>query len=401
MSPGFTAAWSPGAPARQPAGQTPTLACEWSGTLDLSQEDAAVVELLIDQRPELGVFLSKAWLSGFFAEPPAGFAPSLLKFRDAGAFLGIVPLAIRSTFSHTRVMLLGGGAGSHRTDLLTCRGYEAACADAFISWLATSFARRGFILELRNVPGESPLWGAVDRARVERGVRLVAQPDEIHALPYLDLTEAFLAKAASLRESHALQKHRRSLEQRGDFRVDLLDHEAEVLSTFDSLVRFLHLRWRGSRDEPAVDHPRLLRFHRHVLPRLLAEGRLRMLRLSCDMRTVGVFYGLGTAQWWGCYFADYDREWAGPIPLGQILVASAIQVAAEQGVRRFDFLKGLDRVKPLWPVRDRVSLDARVYSPASGAQFTRALRATRQAASALVKSARNIPRIYDRSEPLG
>ena len=391
MSPGFTAAWSFAAPASQPARQTTALALEWTGTLDFSQEDAAVVELLIEERPELGVFLSKAWLSGFFAEPTDGFEPSLLKFREAGALRGVIPLAIRSTFSHTRVVLLGGGTGSDRTDLLACRGYEAACADTFISWLTSSFSRRGFILELRNVPGESPLWRAVHRACVERGVRLITQPDEIHALPYLDLTEAFMANAAAPREPHSLQKLQRRLEERGHLRVDLLDDEAEMLSAFDSLVRFLHVRWRGFGEESVLDHPRVHRFHRHVLPRLLAEGRLRMLRLSCDMRTIGVFYGLGTAQWWGCYLAGYDRGWAGGLQLGQIVIASAIEVAAEQGVRRFDFLKGVEGAKDLWPLRDRVSVDAQIYSAASGAQFTRALRATWQAASALVKSACNVP----------
>jgi CelD/BcsL family acetyltransferase involved in cellulose biosynthesis len=390
MSPGFTAAWSLAAPASQPARQTTALAFEWTGALDFSPEDAAVVELLINQRPEVGVFLSQAWLSGFFAEPPSGYEPSLLTFRDAGVLRGFIPLAIRSTFSHTRVMLLGGEAGSDRTDLLACRGYEAACADTFIGWLAASFGRRGFILELRNVPGESPLWSAVHRSCIERGARLIAQPDAIHALPYLDLTEAFMANAASPRESHVLQK-RRPLEKRGHLTIDLLDDEAEVLSAFDSLVRFLHLRWRGCGEESGAGHPRMQRFHRHVLPRLLAEGRLRMLRLSCDTRTIGVFYGVGAAHWWGGYLAGYDREWAGEIQLGQIVIASAIEFAAEQGAGKFDFLNGLEGVRAPWTVRDRVSVDAQIYSAGSGAQFTRALHATRQAASALVKSACNIP----------
>lgn len=391
MSPGFTSAWLSAAPAREPARQTTALTLEWTSSLDFSPEDAAVVEVLINERPELGVFLSKAWLSGFFADPPDGFDVSLLKFREADALLGLIALAIQSTFSHTRVVLLGGGAGSDRTDLLACRGSEAACADAFICWLASSFSRRGFVLELRNVPGESPLWRAVQRACVERGVRLITQPEEVHALPYLDLREPALSHPASAHGSHALQKHRHTLEQRGLLKVELLDDEADVLLAFESLVRFLHPRWPAHEQEFALRHPRVQRFHRCVLPRLLAEHRLRMLRLTCDMRTIGVFYGLGAAEWWGCYLAGHDREWAGGMPLREILIASAIEVAAQQGVRKFDFLKGLAGVRDLWPVRDRVSVDAQIFSAALGAQFTRTWRATRQAAWALVDSVRNIP----------
>jgi CelD/BcsL family acetyltransferase involved in cellulose biosynthesis len=395
MSPGLTAAWSITGPSHQTPLQTTGLSVEWSRNLDLSQDDAASLEALIDSRPESGVFISRAWLSGFFDEPPDGFEPSLLAFREEGILRGVIPLATRSTFSHTRVTLLGGGAGSDRTDLLACRGYEAACADAFLSWLASSFGPRGFILQLRDVPAESPIWSAVHRAMRDRGTRLVGQPHELHALPHLDLRERYSGNPAFARESHSLQKHRRWLERRGVLRIDLLDDEAEVLSAFDSLVRFLHVRWQAPGNHgSALDDVRMERFHRHVLPRLLAEGRLRMLRLSSDMRTIAVFYGIGTSRWWGYYLAGYDREWAGRIHLGRLTIAAAIDVAAERGIDTFDFLKGAEPVKYLWPVRDSITVDADIYSASSGAQFTRAMQATRQAAAAFAKSARNIPATY-------
>jgi CelD/BcsL family acetyltransferase involved in cellulose biosynthesis len=132
------------------------------------------------------------------------------------------------------------------------------------------------------------------------------------------------------------------------------------------------------------------RFHRRVIPLLLGDGRLRMIRLSTDMRTIAVFYGFASSGWWGYYLAGYDREWAGRIHLGQITLATAINLATREGATEFDFLKGAERVKYLWPVRERSSLDADVYSENSGSQFTRAAWATREAASALVKSARNL-----------
>jgi CelD/BcsL family acetyltransferase involved in cellulose biosynthesis len=394
VSPGLTAAWSSAAPRGAPV-LTPTAGLDVESTcnLDFSPEDAARLEGLIEDRPQVGVFLSKAWLSGLFAEPPDGFEPSLLMFREGRTLRGVAPLAIRRTFSHTRVALLGGGAGSDRIDLLAGRGFEAICADALLSWLAASFGPRGFILDLRDVPGESPLWSAVHRAGVERGPRLVVQPQEIHPVPYLDLAEprgGLAGDGSFARTSNSLEKHRRWLERRGHLRVDLLEDTAEVLSAFDALVRLLHVRWRGQAEESALDNPRLQRFHRHVLPRLLAEGRLRMFRLSADMRTIAVFYGLAAGRWWGYYLAGYDREWAGRIHLGRIVLATGIDLAAQQGADEFDFLKGAERVKYLWPVRERVTVDAEIYSANAGAQFVRALHASRQVAAALAKSARNM-----------
>jgi len=115
-----------------------------------------------------------------------------------------------------------------------------------------------------------------------------------------------------------------------------------------------------------------------------------MIRLSADARTIAVFYGLASGRWWGYYLAGYDREWAGRIHLGQIALATAIEFASKEGATEFDFLKGADRVKYLWPVRERATLDADVYSEGSGAQFKRVTRATRDAAAALAKSGRDL-----------
>ena len=103
-----------------------------------------------------------------------------------------------------------------------------------------------------------------------------------------------------------------------------------------------------------------------------------------------MFYGLAAARWWGYYLAGYDREWGGRIPLGKITLAIAIELALREGAHEFDFLKGAERMKYTWPVRDRATLDADVFSARTGAQLMRATRATRDVAAALAKSARDL-----------
>ena len=41
----------------------------------------------------------------------------------------------------------------------------------------------GRVLELRDVPGYSPLWGAINRAGIERNLRLALEPAQTHTLP--------------------------------------------------------------------------------------------------------------------------------------------------------------------------------------------------------------------------
>jgi CelD/BcsL family acetyltransferase involved in cellulose biosynthesis len=357
--------------------------------LGLLPEDADALDALIESRPNVGVFLTRAWLSGYFAEPPLGCEPSILLFRDGNGLRGAAPLAIRHTRADVRVSLLGGGMGSDRVDLLATRGFEAACADALVSWFGEQYPGRAVIFELRDVPAESSLWGAIHRANAE-GKRLLAlQPRDIYTLPYLDLGEP-ASRQPSGATVKSLDKHRRWLEKRGRLRIETLQDPVELPGAFDALTQFLHLRWRGLGDGSALDRPRMRRFHRHVMPLLLRDGQLRMIRLSSDMRTIGVYYGLAVGRWRGYYLAGYDREWAGRIHLGQITIAAAIDAACREGAAEFDFLKGVERVKYLWPVRERASMDADAYSEHASSQFSRAARAAGEAASALVKSARGI-----------
>jgi CelD/BcsL family acetyltransferase involved in cellulose biosynthesis len=364
------------------ASATP-IGVELRADLELPAPDAAALDALIDAQPAVGVFLSRAWLSGFFAEPPAGVEPRLLVLRDGSALRGATAIGVQQGRTHVRVTLLGGHLGSDRVDLLAARGFETACADAVLDWLARSFGRRGFLLELRDVPAASPLWGAIHRAAGSGTGSIVLQPREVQVLPYLDL-ENKRAQAAGPSQ-RSVDKHRRWLERRGRIRLEILLDPYEVLWGFDSLVRFLEARWKDSAGGSALDSPRVQRFHRFVLPRLLQDGRLRMVRLSADMRTVAIFYGLAAGRWWGYYLAGYDREWAGRIHLGRLLLASAIDLAEQQRALEFDFLKGTEPVKYLWPVRERITLDADLYSTGPGPQFVRAGRATREAAAALLK----------------
>jgi CelD/BcsL family acetyltransferase involved in cellulose biosynthesis len=357
------------------------LTVETRTDLALPPDDADALDELIASRPEVGVFLSPAWLSGYFADPADGGEPLLVLVRDEHCLRGLMPIAIRRTNTHVRVRLLGGGLGSDRVDLLASPRFETACADAIVTWLGQAFGPSAFIFELRDVPADSALWGAIHRANADRTRRLVLQPREHYTLPYLDLTES----AAPVK---SLAKHQRWLERRGRLRVETLQDPGEVLAAFDALAAFLHARWRGRGDGSALDQPRLHGFHRHVIPLLLRDRYLRMMRVSSDMRTIAVFYGLAVGKWRGYYLAGYDREWAGRIHLGQLTLATAIDAAVKEGAAAFDFLKGVEAVKYLWPVRERSSMDADLFSEHTASQMIRAARATREVAGAFVKSAR-------------
>jgi CelD/BcsL family acetyltransferase involved in cellulose biosynthesis len=190
--------------------------------------------------------------------------------------------------------------------------------------------------------------------------------------------------------ARSIEKHRRSLERRCRLRIDLLVDRGEVMDAFGCLVAFLHERWRGASAGSALDDPRTRRFHEQTLPRLLDAGYLRMIRLADGQRTIAVFYGMASGPWWGYYLCGYDREWAGRIRLGQVTLEAAMDVARQEGAAEFDFLKGAHHNKYAWPVRERTTLDADLFSERPAAQLTRAARAARDVAAAVGKAGREL-----------
>src|SRR4029079_9014726 len=171
--------------------------------------------------------------------------------------------------------------------------------------------RRGYILELRDVPDDSALWAAIGRAASERPARLVVVPREVYALPYLPLHDGCDGAVLGDGAAASLARHRRWLERRGHLRIETLVDPDDVMKAFEVLTTLLRSRWGDTTS--VLENPRVQRFHRHVLPLLLRDGRLKMVRLLADMRPVAVFYGLtnrsidaaprvpAANRWWGYY----------------------------------------------------------------------------------------------------
>jgi hypothetical protein len=288
--------------------------------------------------------------------------------------------------------------GSDRVDLLAARGFESRFADMFLDWIDATFGREGFALRLRDVPDDSPLWAGIGRAMFEQRIGLTLVPRQVSAMPYISLDDLPGGEARDVwGNTSSMTKHRRWLENRGALSIDCARDADEALVVFDQMAEWLDARWGA---QSATRHPRVARFHRHVIPLLAAQRRLRMVRVLSDKRCVAICYGLtcgndevgagSTRKSWAFYLSGFDRAWAGRIHLGRVLAAATVDMAQREGATEFDFLKGAERYKYYWPVHDRVTIDADVYSSTAGAQLQRARHAARELAAALVKSGRSL-----------
>jgi CelD/BcsL family acetyltransferase involved in cellulose biosynthesis len=133
--------------------------------------------------------------------------------------------------------------------------------------------------------------------------------------------------------------------------------DADVLNPsnlFEALVNLHTARWEDH-GEPGVLADRwVLAWHREALPLLLKSGILRLCSLRLNGEIIGVLYSLidpagrpNRTQYF--YLTGYSPEHAN-LRSGTLLLALAIERAAEEGVETIDMLRGEEEYKKIWHV---------------------------------------------------
>lgn len=132
----------------------------------------------------------------------------------------------------------------------------------------------------------------------------------------------------------------------------IVSGEDDWTTAFDALERLHTSRWRNSGQPGLLADPRVAAWHREALPLLLRGGMLRLFTLSLDGEPIAVLYSLldppsrsPRTQYF--YMSAFSIHHAGLRP-GTVLMALAIERAANEGVRTIDMLRGDEPYKRLW-----------------------------------------------------
>jgi CelD/BcsL family acetyltransferase involved in cellulose biosynthesis len=99
--------------------------------------------------------------------------------------------------------------------------------------------------------------------------------------------------------------------------------------------------------------PPIRRFHRAAAPLLLSAGLLRLHVLRLDERIIAVMHALHAKCRAYCYLCGFDPEF-GALSPGTLILGHSIWQAVREGTREVDFLRGQERFKSFWGVRERL-----------------------------------------------
>lgn len=233
-----------------------------------------------------------------------------------------------------RLVFLGGFDVTDYLGPVGIPGVEDAAAKALVDALWSNGSRPRAVLA--GLPGDGRWLPALTTAFEAAGSGVAREDDGV--TPLIDLPSTFEAYEASLPSKlrHEMRRKARRLEREaGAYR--LVDTTRENLE--ENLDRFIawHRASEGSKGKFMVAGMEL--FFRHLGNDFVAPGpfRLTFIEAAGEPMAGAIAFRFGSALY--LYNSAYDHRHRALAP-GMVLVAEMIRKAIEEGVGRFDLLKG-------------------------------------------------------------
>lgn len=356
----------------------------WQGFAAMRSEWS---ELIGDS--DAGIFNSWEWLFPWYTRIAADRGLHILTARDGGRLVGVMPLCIERRGAMGRALrrlsFLGETeVGSDYLDVVARRGYEAVA--------------RTFIERLRDSSPEWDVLDLVDMASESRTVRMlqevfgggefVVEKSEGEICPGEtfvpgESAEDFLRRT---RRYDNYVRRRKWLQKQPGYRIEVTTEPGEVAGPLSEFMRLHALRWAEDGGSQGITGPDVEAFHRDAAQYLAERGQLRLYTMMVSDRAVASVYGIVHGDTFIYYQSGRDPEWQSK-SVGMVLVGETFRESIETGLRRYDFLRGLEPYKADWVTQERKTIGVRVYKRGGkGALLTQNERAT-MAARRILKRA--------------
>ena len=290
---------------------------------------------LVLELPRPSPFLLHAWLSEWWRHYGDGRTLAVYVVRQDGKLLGALPLVV-GVKSGARVVRFMGGRQSVLADLLLASNADDSVAGLLAERLAGSDHH---LVDLYGIPAGSRIVAALGTDRLHVISRIEA--------PVLDLLPSWDAvyearTSAKTRSLH--RRRRRQLAALGRLEVSVARTPAQLEAALEEAFRLHALRWEGRPDGSGFVTPTGRRFHRAVIQRLAELDVPRIVTLRLDGTAIAFHYFFAFA---GCMYVHrlaFDPALSRYSP-GLVNTLDTIQIAADEGLARVEFLGGAERYK--------------------------------------------------------
>jgi CelD/BcsL family acetyltransferase involved in cellulose biosynthesis len=291
--------------------------------------------------PHAHVFVSWAWLRGWFEATSNDWLVLAFRPDEASPFAAFLPLSLRQTqFGLTRELQMGGSPLADYTGFVCLPGYEEQAIGAFGQYVRENL--EWDIFHVKDVMDRR-----LDRflAPFRREAYSVEHVENIPC-PYIDLPssswEQYLLDFLSVAARRNVRRYTKKTEALDQFRVTSVQKD-NLDSQIEALLKLWQMRWGSS---PFG--------HRTIFRRCFEEDNLWLTvfwqrndpvsaAVAFVDRPKGTFAGFLTC---------YDERFSSLSP-GTVLIAHSIKYALENGFRVYDFLRGDEPYKYAFGAKDR------------------------------------------------
>jgi CelD/BcsL family acetyltransferase involved in cellulose biosynthesis len=281
--------------------------------------------------------------------------------------VGLAPLYLEGlTGRHRngikRLRLVGDGTeDSDNLELIFSSGHEAACSEALLSRLDSE---PGWdVCELNTLNPDANITQQMLSCLRERGwtTMLSRRPSSAVSLP--ENWESYLHQL-SREQTGGIERYTRRLGRRYAARIFKCATEAELLPSLEVLFELHQRRWQSQGQPGSFAGPERRQFYYEMSRGFLRRGWLEFWLLELDGKPAA-------AQFAFRYKNTVYQLQEGLDPqhysdrAGMVLRAHILKQLIAEGVRRYDFLGGLDAHKRSWGAQPGTYLDIAFAKPFS------------------------------------
>jgi CelD/BcsL family acetyltransferase involved in cellulose biosynthesis len=309
-------------------------------------------ERILQGSEVLTIFSTYEWLGAWwkaFAKDRVFVAPVFS--NSDGEIVGVVPLyadLVETTlpFRVRRLRFVGDGSeDSDNLDLTIRAGYEAACSQAFLSWLGSN--PDWDICELNTLPLDSAAlpWMLSDLKRRGWRIRRAQSPRTTILLP--DTWESYLEQTVSKKEKKKIGHYTNRLEKRFQLSITKCDGVKDLPAALATLFGLHQKRWELKGGPGAFSSLERRELYYNMAPTFAERGWLEFWILHLDGKPAAVQYGFRYRNSVYSLQEGFDPAYSSE-RVGYVLRAHIIKTLIGQGVRQYDFLGGEEQSKVRW-----------------------------------------------------
>jgi CelD/BcsL family acetyltransferase involved in cellulose biosynthesis len=277
------------------------------------------------------VFASWEWMDVWWRHFGASSEAAFVECRrEDGEPFAILPLHAVRRGPLRMLRLLGHGPG----DVLgpICDPADAPLAGLALREAAERLPGRHSLLLAERLPGGPP-------ATSFGGRLLLREANPSLATAGRSWDEYLAARSRNLREK--VRRGGRKLERAHEVTYRLCGSAAELERDMETLLRLHRDRWG---EGTAFGQPPVFAFHRDLAAAMLERERLRLWTLEVDGKPVAAWYGFRFEGIESFYQSGRDRSYD-KLSVGFLLLAKTLEAAFEDGLERYDFLRGNEPYK--------------------------------------------------------